>query len=274
MVARASLHMWEEPCLSGEKGAGTVFFSGCSLKCVFCQNKDISTGRKNDNKNIIPGKEISIERLTDIFFMLKEQGAENIDLVTPSHFMPSIKKAIIKAKDENINIPFVYNSGGYDTVEAIKELEGVIDVYLPDFKYYDDRLAIMYSNSPDYFHYASESLREMVNQIKCAEFDHRGIMKKGVIVRHMIIPSHTEDSKKIIKYLYNEYGDKIYISIMNQYTPVDVYEKNPELNRKLTKREYNKVIDFAVETGITNGFIQEGKTASESFIPQFFPYNV
>lgn len=274
MVARAALHMWEEPCLSGEKGAGTVFFSGCSLNCVFCQNKDISTGRKSDNKNTILGKEISIERLTEIFFMLKEQGAENIDLVTPSHFMPSIKKAIIKAKDENINIPFVYNSGGYDTVEAIKELEGVIDIYLPDFKYYDDRLAVMYSKAPDYFQYASESLREMVNQIKGVEFDHRGIMKKGVIVRHMIIPSHTEDSKKIIKYLYDEYGDKIYISIMNQYTPVDVYEKNPELNRKLTKREYNKVIDFAVETGVNNGFIQEGKTASESFIPQFFPYNI
>lgn len=262
-VSRAALHMWEEPCISGKEGSGTVFFSGCTLRCVFCQNRDIAAGRR--------GKEISIERLSEIFLELMEKGANNINLVTPTHYTKQIIKALDIAKKQGMNLPIVYNTGGYEKVDTIKMLEGYVDVYLPDFKYVSSDISGKYSGAKDYYIYAKDALGEMVRQTGKPKFDERGIMTKGVIVRHLILPGCSEDSKAVIKYLYNTYGDDIYISIMNQYTPFRM-ENYPELNRKVTTYEYNKVVNYAIELGITNGFVQEGSAASESFIPDFDTY--
>ncbi|MSS63625.1 radical SAM protein [Velocimicrobium porci] len=261
VVARAALHMWEEPCISGENGSGTVFFSGCNMGCVFCQNKNIATGHA--------GKVISIHRLEEIFFELKKKGANNINLVTPTHYMPSIVKAIDQAKEHGFDLPFVYNTGGYEKAEAIRNLEGKIDIYLPDFKYYSERISTKYSKAPDYFIQANQALREMVRQQGRAVFDSNGIMKQGVIVRHLLLPGCLDDSKYIIKYLYENYGDSIYISIMNQFTPLSGLTSHPEINRTVTKEEYDELVDFAIEIGVENGFIQEGETQLESFIPEF-----
>ena len=262
-VSRAALHMWEEPCISGKEGSGTVFFSGCTLRCVFCQNRDIAAGRR--------GKEISIERLSEIFLELMEKGANNINLVTPTHYTKQVIKALDIAKKQGMNLPIVYNTGGYEKVDTIKMLEGYVDVYLPDFKYVSSDISGKYSGAKDYYIYAKDALGEMVRQTGKPKFDERGIMTKGVIVRHLILPGCSEDSKAVIKYLYNTYGDDIYISIMNQYTPFRM-ENYPELNRKVTTYEYNKVVNYAIELGITNGFVQEGSAASESFIPDFDTY--
>ncbi len=261
LVARASLHHWEEPCISGTKGSGTVFFSGCNLACVYCQNYKISRGNT--------GKEISSERLCEIFFELKEKGAHNINLVTPTHFLPQVIKAIKKAKDNSINIPFVYNCGGYEKVESLKALDGLIDIYMPDFKYMSPHLSEKYSSAPDYSEVAKGAILEMVRQIPECEFDKAGLMKKGVIVRHMMLPGGLSDSKKILKYLIKTYKSQIYISIMNQFTPTENLENYPEINRKVTDREYEKLLDFALSQGIENAYIQEGETAKESFIPDF-----
>jgi len=259
-VARASLHMWEEPCISGANGSGTVFFSHCSLKCIFCQNNNISQNNF--------GKEITIERLAEIFIELQNKKANNINLVTPTHFVPQIIEAIKIARRNGLIIPIVYNSSGYENVETIKMLNGYIDIYLPDFKYYDNELAIKLSNTPDYFNKALACIDEMVSQVKENIFDENGIMKKGIIIRHLILPGHTLDSKKIIKELLNRYKNKVYISLMSQYTPIKNLPYN-ELNRKLSKTEYNRVVDFAINLGLVNGFIQDGKSAKESFIPNF-----
>lgn len=261
-IARASLHMWEEPCISGENGSGTVFFTGCTLKCVFCQNRDIATYNN--------GKEITIERLSDIFIELMDKGANNINLVTPTHYVPQIIKAINLAKSKGMNLPILYNTSGYESVDTLKMLDGIVDIYLPDFKYYSDDIAKKYSNVGNYVETAKLALQEMTRQIGKAKFDN-GIMTRGVIVRHLILPSYSEDSKKVIKYLYETYGDDIYISIMNQYTPFRM-ENYKELNRKVTTYEYKKVVDYAIELGVTNGFVQEGSAASESFIPDFESY--
>ena len=260
-VARAALHMWEEPCISGDSGSGTVFFSGCNLRCIFCQNNQISRG--------VIGKDISVERLSQIFFELKDKGASNINLVTPTHFLDQIKKAIILAKDEGLDLPIVYNSSGYENVDSLKKLEGLIDVYLPDCKYYDEELAIRFSASPNYHKIAMKAIAEMVRQTKKCSFDDKGIIKSGVIVRHMVLPGHTLDSIRVIDSLYDAFKDDIYISIMSQYTPVKEIKEYPELNRRLKKREYQKVTDHALMIGITNGFIQDGEAALESFIPAF-----
>jgi len=260
-VARAALHMWEEPCISGEEGSGTVFFSGCSLGCVYCQNHNISKG--------LAGKIITIERLAEIFLELQAKGANNINLVTPSHYVPHIIEALNISREKGLNIPIVYNCSGYEKVETLRLLEGYVDIYLPDFKYMSEEPAKKYSNCMDYFIVAAKALDEMVRQVKEAVFDERGIMQKGVIVRHLVLPGYLEDSKRIIKYLYENYGDKIYISIMNQYTPVIKNKIYPELNRKITEEEYEELVDYAIEIGVENGFIQEGETASESFIPEF-----
>ncbi|MBE5813056.1 MAG: radical SAM protein [Clostridiales bacterium] len=259
-VARASLHMWEEPCISGTNGSGTIFFSHCSLKCIFCQNNNISQNNF--------GKEITIERLAEIFIELQNRDANNINLVTPTHYVPQIIEAIKLAKQNGLNIPIVYNSSGYENVETIKLLNGYIDIYLPDFKYFDNDLAIKLSNTPNYFIKALACIDEMVSQIKENVFDENGIMQKGVIIRHLILPGHTLDSKKIIKELLDRYKNKVYISLMSQYTPI----KNlpyTELNRKLSKTEYNRVVDYALNLGLVNGFIQDGESAKESFIPDF-----
>ena len=253
--------MWEEPCISGDKGSGTVFFCGCNLRCIFCQNMEISRG--------ITGKDISVERLSQIFFELKDKGANNINLVTPTHFSDQIIKAINIAKDEGLNLPIVYNTSGYESVDNLKRFEGLIDVYLPDCKYYDDELAVRFSAAPHYHEIAIKAIAEMVRQTKSCTFDDTGIIKRGVIVRHMVLPGHTSDSIHVIDSLYEHFSDDIFISIMSQYTPIKEIKEYPELNRKLTKREYKKVTDHALMIGITNGFIQDGKVASESFIPAF-----
>lgn len=259
-VARASLHMWEEPCLSGKNGSGTVFFSGCSLKCVYCQNRSIAV------KNL--GMEVNIEQLSEVFLLLQEKKANNINLVTPTHYIHQIVKAIELAKNRGLSIPFVYNTGGYEKVENLKLLDGLIDIYLPDLKYKNEDLALRYSNAPGYFEIADKAIEEMVRQVKNTVFED-SIMKKGVIVRHMILPGNTKDSKDIICHLYNKYGNEIFISIMSQYTPFGNLDNYLEINRKITKREYDKVVNFAIQLGVENAFIQYGEVADESFIPDF-----
>lgn len=260
-VARAALHFWEEPCISGEKGSGTVFFSNCTLKCVFCQNNEISQCQS--------GKDISIERLSKIFLELQEKGALNINLVTPTHYVPQIIEALKIAKEKRLTLPIVYNSSGYEKVETIKLLRGYIDVYLPDLKYYSSKYSLKYSKAKDYFDFASKAIDEMVKQVGEVKFDKEGIIQKGVIVRHLLLPGLLFDSKKILDYLHRTYDDKIYISIMNQYTPLKYVENYPEINKEISPKYYETIIDYAVSIGIKNGFIQEEGTAKESFIPSF-----
>lgn len=261
VVARAALHMWEEPCISGEEGSGTVFFSGCALGCVYCQNSNIARG--------LAGKKITTERLAEIFTELQDKGANNINLVTPSHYVPQIIEAISISRNKGLALPIVYNCSGYEKVETLKLLEGYIDIYLPDLKYMSSEPAEKYSSCKDYFIIAAMAIEEMVRQVKSSSFDDRGIMQKGVIVRHLTLPGYLEDSKRIMKYLYKTYGDTIYISIMNQYTPIIDNAIYPELNRKITDEEYEELVDYAINIGVENGFIQEGETALESFIPEF-----
>lgn len=261
-LARAALHFYEEPVISGTKGSGAVFFCGCNLRCIYCQNHEIALGAV--------GREISIERLCEIFFELKEQGANNINLVTPTHFIPAIREAIMQAKKQGFNLPFVYNTSSYETVDALKTLDGLIDIYLPDFKYMDAFLARNYSHAPDYPTVAKKAIAEMVRQTRNALINSdTGLMERGVIVRHMVLPNATKNAKAVISYLYETYKDSIYISIMNQYTPMKEFGEFPELSRKVTAREYQKVVDYAIDLGVNNAFIQEGKTADESFIPKF-----
>ncbi len=260
-VARASLHMWEEPPISGKNGSGTVFFSGCNLGCVFCQNHEIA----HDHK----GREITPQNLAAIFLTLQEKGAANINLVTAVHFVPHVIKALDIAKNLGLSIPIVYNSSGYESEETLRLLRGYIDVYLPDFKYRSPLLAERFSKAKNYPEVAERALAEMVSQTGNCFFDENGMMKKGVIVRHLVLPGHTDDSMAVLEYLHQTYGDRIYISIMNQYTPMRKYETYPELSRKLTSYEYGKVGKFAQKIGIKNGFLQSGETAKESFIPSF-----
>lgn len=263
-VARAALHFWEEPCISGDAGSGAVFFSGCPLHCVFCQNENIANGTV--------GKEISLERLVDIFLELQEKRANNINLVTPGHFVPQIVKALDQARKEGLTLPVVYNTSSYETVDTIKMLEGYVDIYLPDFKYMSPVLSKKYSHAPDYAEVAKAAIAEMVRQTGKAVFvngDEDNLILRGTIVRHLTLPGCMEDSMQILKYLHETYGDMIYISIMNQFTPLSNLEKYPELNRRITDEEYETLVDYAIEIGIENGFIQEGNTAEESFIPAF-----
>lgn len=263
-VARAALHYWEEPCISGTKGSGAVFFSGCSLHCVFCQNEQIANGTV--------GKVITIEHLAEIFLELQQQGANNINLITPGHFIPQIKEALLLAKKQGLFLPIVYNTSSYETVEALKELDGLVDIYLPDFKYMSSRLSEKYSHAPDYAKTAKAAIKEMVRQTKTPVFDENGeegLLKRGTIVRHLMLPGCMDDSKEILHYLYTTYGNRIYISILNQFTPLSNVAAFPELNRKIMPKEYEKLVDYAIDLGIEQGFIQEGDTAEESFIPDF-----
>lgn len=259
-IAKAYLHKWEEPCISGENGSGTIFFSHCNLKCIFCQNYDISL---NNN-----GVDITVNRFSDICLDLQSRGASNINLVTPTHFVPLIIRGIKLAKEKGLTIPIVYNSSGYESVDTIKMLKDIVDVYLPDFKYYSDSFAVKYSKCYNYFKYASESLKEMVSQQPKCIFDKDGNMIKGVLVRHLLLPKMEDDSKKVIRYLYKTYGDSIYISIMNQYTPVRVC-KYQELNNKVSDKVYDEIIDYAWNIGVRNAFVQDGGTQDESFIPKW-----
>ena len=260
-IARAALHYYEEPCISGKEGSGAVFFTGCNLRCVFCQNISISQGNT--------GKPVSVKRLAEIFTELEKQGANNINLVTPTHFAPQITEAIKLSRQMGLLIPIVYNTGSYEKPETLRLLKNHIDVYLPDFKYWDDELAAKYSNASNYRQTAIKAIEEMVSYRPLQKYNEKGIMTKGVIVRHMILPGHTKDSMKIIEYLYKTYANTISLSLMNQYTPLEHVKNYPELNRKITKREYDKVIDYALSIGVENAYIQEGNTANDSFIPEF-----
>lgn len=275
-VARAALHYWEEPCISGTNGSGTVFFSGCSLHCVFCQNHKIANGTV--------GKEITIERLSEIFLELQEKKANNINLVTPGHFAPQIVTALESAKKQGLVIPIVYNTSSYEHVDTIKMLDGLVDIYLPDFKYMSPVLSKKYSHAADYSEVAKAAIAQMVRQTGEAKFceparsdgvrepdanEDGALLRRGTIVRHLILPGCTQDSKEVIRYLYETYGDTIYISIMNQFTPLAGLSDYPELNRRVTEAEYDEVVDYAIELGVECGFIQEGETAEESFIPEF-----
>lgn len=266
-VARAALHMWEEPCLSGRSGSGAVFFSGCALGCIFCQNREIASGKA--------GLVISEARLSEIFLELQEKGANNINLVTAGHYVPQVIRALACAKSQGLRIPIVYNSSGYEKAETLRQLEGLIDIYLPDLKYLTPELAAAYSHAPDYPQYAMEAISEMVRQQPQTEFmpedrtEASPIMRRGVIVRHLLLPGHVREAKKVVGYLHETYGDQIYISMMNQYTPMSEKFADPNLNRRVTKREYERLLDYAAEIGVENGFYQEGATADESFIPEF-----
>lgn len=260
-VARAALHYWEEPCISGKRGSGAVFSSGCSLHCVFCQNREISDGKA--------GKVISKERLSDIFMELADKGANNINLVTPGQYIPDIVWAVNDAKSRGMKLPIIYNTSGYENVTELKLLEGIVDVYLPDFKYMDSTLSARYSRAKDYPSVAKQALSEMVRQQPDVVIDDAtGLIQKGVIVRQLLLPGHVNDAKAVLKYLYDTYHDHVYISMMSQFTPIALKDY-PEINRTVTRREYERLVDYALEIGITNAFIQEGDVAKDSFIPAF-----
>lgn len=283
-IARASLHLWEEPPISQGNGSGTVFFSYCNLKCVFCQNYNISQGFKykspqyaSNNANprtpnieaSVTGMEISIERLSEIFLELQAKGANNINLVTPTHYVPQIIEALKIAKKNKLTIPILYNTNSYDSIETIKLLNGYIDVYLPDFKYFNNKYAIRYSNVNEYASNAINVINEMINQVGEPKFDSKGNIIKGVIVRHLMLPGLLFDSKKIIDFLYNKYGDNIYISLMNQYVPIFNARNYPEINKPLNSKHYDSLINYALEIGIKNGFIQDEGANTSDFIPTF-----
>lgn len=260
-VARAALHYWEEPCISGSRGSGAVFFSYCPLGCVYCQNREISRGDA--------GKEIPVSRLAEIFLELQGKQAHNINLVTPTHYVPQIVLALREAKEKGLSIPVVFNCGGYEKPETLKLLEGLVDVWLPDFKYVSTEHAAKYSGAADYLENAKAALSEMVRQAGKPVFDIHGIMTRGVIVRHLVLPGMSKESKKILRYLHRTYGDRIYLSIMSQFTPLENVKDYPEIDRTVTETEYENLLDFAVNIGIENAYIQEGGTADESFIPPF-----
>ena len=261
-LARAALHYWEEPCISGEAGSGAVFFSGCSLHCVFCQNEEISRGQS--------GKEIGKERLVEIFLELQEKGANNINLVTPGQYVPHIIWAVEQARNQGLKLPIVYNTSSYEKVEIMRRLEGIVDIYLPDFKYMSPDIAMKYSKAKDYPEVAKAAIAEMVRQQPSPVFDEETeLMKRGVIVRQLLLPNLLEDAKAIVKYLYDAYGDNIYLSLMSQFTPLSNVENYPELNRKVSEKEYEEYVNYAIELGVENGFIQEEDVADESFIPHF-----
>ena len=259
-VAYYSLHMWEEPIISGNNGSGTIFFSNCNMRCLYCQNKKISIDGY--------GKLISNKRLKEIMLELQDKGAHNINLVTPTHYVPNIISVLKKIKNKELKIPVVYNTSSYECVGTIIACRNLVDIYLADLRYFDDKLGEKYSLCSNYFENATMAIDEMYRQVGSYEFDDNGLLKKGLVVRVLILPGHIDDSKKIIEYLYKTYGNDIFISIMNQYTPVNTC-KYSNLNRKVTDEEYDSVVDYALDLGVTNAFIQEGDAAEESFIPQF-----
>ena len=258
VVARAALHMWEEPIISGTRGSGTIFFVGCSLACRFCQNREISRG--------YGGTPVTPERLSEIMLSLEREGAHNINFVTPTHFIPSVREGIIGARERGLKIPTVYNTGSYDTVEALKTLEGLVDIYLPDLKYYTSRTAAL-SSAPDYPSVARAAVEEMVRQTGEPVFDGEGILKRGTVVRILLLPGHTAEAKLSLGYLYRTYGDKIFVSLMSQYTPTE--NMAPPLNRRVTRAEYRELLDYAASLGIKNCFTQELSSSTEEYIPDF-----
>ena len=260
-VARAALHFWEEPSISGKNGSGAVFFSGCNLSCVYCQNYEIS--------HLGFGEKITPKRLSSIFLELQAQGAHNINLVTGTHFVPQIAYALSVAKRHGLAIPVVYNTSAYELPDTLKQLEGLVDIYLPDLKYKKASVSQKYSSAPDYFEIASAAIDCMVKQVGPPQFAQNGLLKKGVIVRHLMLPGQLFDSKHIVEYLYATYRDSIFISLMNQFTPNGRLLQYPELCRPLVPSQYEAMINFAVDLGVKNAYVQEGGTVSESFVPLF-----
>lgn len=260
-VALVSLHQWEEPCLSGERGSGTVFFSRCNLRCVFCQNHAISQAGA--------GRDISIERLAEIFREQQTRGAHNLNLVSPTPYVPHILAAINRARESGFSLPVVYNTNSYETPATVGALAGYVNIYLPDLKYFDPQIAVKYSAAPDYFHHAAKAIEAMVKQAGPPVFGHHGLMRRGVIIRHLLLPGLVEDSKRVVEYIHRTFGDAVYLSLMSQYTPVYRAAAYPEINRTVALSEYTALVDYARSLGVSNGFVQGGGAAMESFIPEF-----
>ena len=261
VLSRAALHFYEEPCISGTRGSGAVFFSGCSLRCIYCQNLEISRMRI--------GKEVTVGRLSEIFLELQEKGAHNINLVTPTHYALQIREAVLSAREAGLRIPTVWNTSGYEKEETLSALSDVIDIYLTDYKYEDPALASAFSGAPDYPAAAKKALAEMIRQKPCCIYDENGLMKSGVIVRHLVLPGHVRNTEAVLRFLAELPKDSFLLSLMSQYTPLRRIEKYPELNRRLTKHEYDRAVDCALSLGFTDALIQEGQAAKESFIPEF-----
>lgn len=260
-IGRAALHLWEEPCISGENGSGTVFFAGCNLKCVYCQNRALSNSKK--------GRKISVEELADVFISLQSEGAHNINLVTAEHFSPQIKAAVIMAKSKGLAIPVILNSSGYVAENVLNMLKDVIDIFLVDFKYMNPVIAKEYSYAEDYPDVAKKALNIMVKNVGKPQFEGE-MLKKGVVVRHLCLPGEKKDTENIIRYVFETYGENVVLSIMSQYTPMTDCSDIKNLCRKLTKKEYDDIVDFCISIGIENAYIQDGEAASESFIPEFY----
>lgn len=260
-VAKYQLHYFEEPCISGKSGSGTVFFSNCNFKCIFCQNYKISQEGK--------GNEVTIEELADIFLKLQKEGANNINLVTPTMYAYQIIEAIKIARNNGLNLPIIYNSNGYENVETLRDLRGYVDVYLPDLKYYADELAIKYSKAPNYFKIATKAILEMINQVGLPEFDENGMIKKGVIIRHLVLPGHIQNSKHILKWLKENVEGKAYVSVMAQYFPTYKAKEDEYLNRKLTRKEYSEIEQYLYLLDIQNGYMQELGKHEEEYVPDF-----
>ena len=256
-----SIHNFEEPCISGDKGSGTVFFSNCTMNCIFCQNYEISQLGK--------GKEISIEELSNIFIMQQEKGVHNINLVTPTSYVYQIIEAIKIAKVKGLNIPIVYNTNGYENIETIKALNGYVDVYLPDLKYAEEKLATEYSGAKNYFEVATKAIKEMIKQVGKIKLNEDGIIQKGVIIRHLVLPNHIENSKKVLLWIKQNLPNDIYVSIMAQYFPTYKAKENQKLNRKLTKKEWEQIEKYVEEIDIENGFIQELGDHEEEYVPKW-----
>lgn len=260
-IALASLHYYEEPCISGKNGSGTVFFSHCNMRCKFCQNYEISWQGK--------GKEVSIKKLADIFIHLQEKGANNINLVTPTIYAYQIKKAIILAKEKGLNLPIIYNSNGYESIETLKSLEGYIDVYLPDLKYAEDKLAFAYSGVKNYYEIATHAILEMYRQVGAPTFDEKGMIQKGLMIRHLVLPNAIDNSKKVLEWVKNNLPNNVYINIMAQYFPCYLAKEIKEINRKLTKEEYNEIEQYVYKLDIQSGYMQELGEHEEEYVPDF-----
>ncbi len=260
-LAMASIHDFEEPCISGENGSGTVFFSNCNLKCVFCQNYKISQEGL--------GNEITIEELADVFIDEQNKNAENINLVTPTMYVYHIIEAIKIARSKGLRIPIVYNSNGYENVETIKKLNGYIDVYLPDLKYFDDDLAFKYSGIKNYFENATAAIKEMYNQVGSPVLDENGMIKKGLIIRHLVLPSNIQNSKDVLKWINDNMDKNVFVSVMAQYFPTHKAKDFPEINRKLTMEEYKEIEDYLYSLDLDNGYIQELGEHEEEYVPDF-----
>lgn len=260
-IALASLHMFEEPCISGTNGSGTVFFTNCNLNCIYCQNYEISQGGK--------GKEITIQTLADIFIKQQEKGANNINLVTPTMYVYQIIESIKLARKNGLKIPIIYNSNGYENIETIKMLNGYIDVYLPDLKYYTNELSKKYSNVDNYFEVATNAIKEMYSQVGNAVFDDNGIIQKGVIIRHLVLPNHIQNTKNILKWINENLPKDIYVSVMAQYFPTYKAKNDSLINRKLNKKEYKEVLNYLYSLDLQNGYIQELGSHEEEYVPDF-----